>query len=55
MSNKKSSAAIDDEKKSAINLHNALVNDSKSIATNKITKTLIKKQETHYIKRTLFL
>ena len=55
MSNNKSSAAIDDEKKSVINLHNALVNDSKSIATNKIIKTLIKKQETNYIKKTLLL
>ena len=34
------------EKRKAINLYNALVNDSKSIfyATDKITKTLIKKK-----------
>ena len=43
MSNKKSSTAIDDEKKKAINLYNALVNDSKSVfyAAYKIAKTLI--------------
>ena len=57
MSNKKSSTAIDDEKKKAINLCNALVNNSKSVfyAADKTEKTLIKKQETHYIKKTLFL
>ena len=45
MSNKKSSTAADDDKKKAINLYNALVNDSKSVfyATDKITKILIKK------------
>ena len=45
MSNKKSSAAIDNEKKKAMNLFKALATDSKSIfyATDKITKTLIKK------------
>ena len=50
MSNKKSSTAIDDEKKKAINLYNALVNDSRSIfyAADKIT-------ETHYLKKTLLL
>ena len=45
MSNEKPSAAIDDEKQKAANLSNALVNDSKSVfyATNKITKTLVRK------------
>ena len=45
MSNKKSSTATDDEKKKAMNLFNAFATDSKSIfyATDKITKTLIKK------------
>ena len=45
MSNKKSSAAIDNEKKKAMNLFKALATDSKSIfyTTDKITKTLIKK------------
>ena len=45
MLNKKSSTPIDDEKKKAINLYNALVNGSKSIfyASDKITKTLVKK------------
>ena len=45
MSNKKSSAAIDNEKKKAMNLFKALATDSKKIfyATDKITKTLIKK------------
>ena len=45
MSNKKSLTANNNEKKKAINLYNALVNNSKSIfyATDKITKTLIKK------------
>ena len=44
MSNKKSSTATDDDKKKAINLYNALVNDSKRVfyATDKI-KILIKK------------
>ena len=57
MSNKKSSTAIENEKKKAMNLFKALVTDSKSIfyATDKITKTLIKKQRTHYIKKPLFL
>ena len=43
MSNKKSSTAID-EKEKAINLYNALVNESKSIfyVTYTITKTLTK-------------
>ena len=36
MSNKKSLTAIDDEKKKAINLYNALVNDSKSIFMQQI-------------------
>ena len=45
MSNEKSLTAIDDEKKKATNLYNALVNDSKSVfyATDKITKTLVRK------------
>ena len=45
MSNEKSSTAIDDERKKATSLYNALVNDSKSAfhATNKITKTLVRK------------
>ena len=45
MSNEKSSTAIDDEKKKATNLYNALVNHSKNVfyATNKITKTLVGK------------
>ena len=41
MSNKKSSTAIDDEKKKAINLYNALVNDSKRRDTNKKSKKFI--------------
>ena len=36
MSNKKSLTATDDEKKKAINLYNALVNDSKSIFMQQI-------------------
>ena len=57
MSNEKSATVIDEGKKKAVNLYNALVNDSKSVfyATDKVTKTLIKKQETHYIKRKLCL
>ena len=59
ISNKKSSTVTEDEdeKKKVRNLYKALTNDSKSAfdATNKITKTLVKKQETHYIKKTLFL
>ena len=57
MSNKKSSTAIDNEKKNVMNLFKALATDSKSIfyATHKITKTIIKKQRTHYIKKPLFL
>ena len=45
MSNKKSSTAIDDEKKKATNLYNTLVNDSKSVfyATNEITNRLVRK------------
>ena len=59
ISNKKSSTVTKDEeeKKKARNLYKVLTIDSKSVfhATNKITKTLVKKQETHYIKKTLFL
>ena len=57
MSNKKSSTAIDNEKKNVMNLFKALATDSKSIfyTTHKITKTIIKKQRTHYIKKPLFL
>ena len=53
MSNKKSLTAINDEKKKAINLYNALVNNSKSIfyATDKITKTLIKKARNSLYKK----
>ena len=47
MSNKKSSTVTEDEeeKKKARNLYKALTNDSESVfyATNKITKTLVKK------------
>ena len=45
MSNKKSSTAIDDEKKKATTLYNALVNHSKNVfyATDKITKALVRK------------
>ena len=45
MSNKKSSTAIDDEKKKATNLYNALVNDLKSVfyAANEITNRLVRK------------
>ena len=48
---------IDDERKKAVNFYNALVNDSKSVfyATEKITRHLWNKQETHYIKKTLCL
>ena len=47
MSNEKSSTVIDDEKKKATNLYNALVIDSKKdfYATDKITKTLAKKED----------
>ena len=49
MSNKKLSTVTEDEeeKKKAINLYKALTNDSKSVfyATNKITKTLVKKSK----------
>ena len=53
MSNKKSLTAINDETKKAINLYNALVNNSKSIfyATDKITKTLIKKARNSLYKK----
>ena len=53
MSNKKSSTAIDDEKKKAINLYNALVNDSKSVfyAADKIAKTIIKKARNSLYKK----
>ena len=57
MSNKKSSTAIDDEKKKAINLYNALVNDSKSVfyAADKIAKTLIKKARNSLYKKDIVL
>ena len=44
MSKKKSSTAINDEKKKVINLYNTLVNIQKAFfyATDKITETLIK-------------
>ena len=53
MSNKKSSTAIDDEKKKAINLYNAFVNDPISIfyATDKITKTIMKKARNSLYKK----
>ena len=53
MSNKKSLTAIDDEKKKAINLYNALVNDSKSVfyAADKIAKTIIKKARNSLYKK----
>ena len=57
MSNKNSSKATNDEKEKATNLYDALVFDQKSIfyATNRVTKTLIKKQKTCFIKKILFL
>ena len=57
MSKKNSSTATNDEKEKATNLYNALVFDQKSIfyATNRVTKTLIKKQKTCFIKKILFL
>ena len=53
MSNKKSSTAIDDEKKKATNLYNALVNDSKSVfyATNEITNRLVRKARNSLYKK----
>ena len=53
MSNKKWSTAIDDEKKKAIHLCNALVNDSKSIfyTTDKTTKARIKKARNSLYKK----
>ena len=53
MLNKKSSTAIDDEKKKAINLYNALVNGSKSIfyVSDKIAKTLVKKARNSLYKK----
>ena len=53
MSNEKSSTAIDDEKKEATNLCNALVNDSKSAfyKTDKITKTLVRKARNSLYKK----
>ena len=55
MSNKKSSTVIDDEQKKAVNLYNALVNDSKNVfyATDKITKTLIKKSRNSLYKKNI--
>ena len=52
MSNKSSPKVIEDEKR-ARNLYNALINDSKSVfyATNKITKTLIKKAKNSIYKK----
>ena len=47
MSNEKSSAAIDDKKKKATNLYNALVNDS----TNERTKTLVRKARNSLYKK----
>ena len=47
MSNEKSSTAIDDKKKKATNLYNALVNDS----TDKRTKTLVRKARNSLYKK----
>ena len=60
MSNKKSSTVTEDEeeKKKARNLYKALTNDSKSVfyATNKITKTLVKRaRNSLYKKDTVFV
>ena len=58
MSNEKSSTAIiDDEKKKATNLYNALVNDSKYVfyATDKITKTLVRKARNSLYKKDIVL
>ena len=56
MSNDKSSTAIDDEKKKATNLYNALVNDSKSVfyATDKIEKTFVRKARNSLYKKAIF-
>ena len=53
MSNKKSSTAIDDEKKKVTNLYNALVNDSKSVfyAANEITNRLVRKARNSLYKK----
>ena len=53
MSNEKSATVIDEGKKKAVNLYNALVNDSKSVfyATDKVTKTLIKKARNSFYKK----
>ena len=52
MSNKKWSTAIDDEKKKAIHLCNALVNDSKIFyTTDKTTKARIKKARNSLYKK----
>ena len=53
MSNKKSSTAIDDEKKKATNLYNALVNKSENVfyATDEITKTLVRKARNSLYKK----
>ena len=55
MSNQKSSTAIDDEKKKATNLQNALVNDSKSVfyATDKITEILGRKARNSLYKKNI--
>ena len=59
MSNKKPSTVTEDEgeKKKARILYKAWTNDSKSVfyATNKITKTLVKKARNSLYKKTLFL
>ena len=57
MSNDKSSTAIDDEKKKATNLYNALVNDSKSVfyATDEIEKTFVRKARNSLYKKAIFL
>ena len=60
MSSKRSSTVTEDEEeiKKARNLYKALTNDSKSVfyATNKITKTLVKKaRNSLYKKGTVFV
>ena len=53
MSNEKSSTAIDDEKKKATNLYNALVNESKNVfyGIDEITKTLVRKARNSLYKK----
>ena len=57
MSNEKSSTAIDDEKKKATNVYNALLNDSECVfyATDKITKKLVRKARNSLYKKNIVL